>query len=57
MNKSVMIAGGVLGGALLGYIGYAKYQENQKVKAARAAWEEEMYDPKNPWSKRRNANK
>ena len=57
MNKSVMIIVGVLSGALLGYIGYAKYQENQKVKAARTAWEEEMYDPKNPWSKRRNANK
>ena len=57
MNKFVFGALAVAATGILGYVGYTQYQHNQKVKAARAAWEDEMYDPQNPWSKRRNANK
>ena len=57
MNKFVFGVVAVATTGILGYVGYTQYQHHQKVKAARTAWEEEMYDPKNPWSKRRNANK
>jgi hypothetical protein len=55
MNK--LLTGVAVVGAVIGYVGYNRYQHQQKVKAARSAWQDEMFNKENPWGKRRNPNK
>lgn len=43
--------------AAVAYAGYNQYQQRKLVKAARTAWQDEMFNKDNPWGKRRNPNK
>ena len=57
MSKLLTGLGAVVVGAVVAYAGYNQYQQRKLVKAARSAWQDEMFNKENPWGKRRNPNK
>lgn len=57
MSKLLTGLGVVVVSAAVAYAGYNQYQQRKLVKAARNAWQDEMFNKENPWSKRRNPNR